>query len=382
MARQGKVLFVATVYTHLAAFHIPFMNLLQSWGCEVHAAASPAEGRKEEVEAIGVTCWDIPFARSPTSLRNWRAYRELLALLRRNRYDLIHVHTPMGAWLGRLAAKRTGQIPVLYTAHGFHFYKGAPWPYWAFYYPAERLAARWTDGLIVMNSEDFQRAQRMGFRPGENLFLVHGVGVDLERFSPRPGDRPAARKELNLGHEDVGITCMGEFTATKDHASLLAAWRKVTEVESHAHLFLIGEGRLRKAMERKVGAESIPRVQVLGFRTDVPKLLQATDIFVLPSRREGLPRSVMEAMATGLPVVATDVRGSRDLVEHGVTGLLVKLGDVDGLAQAILKLARDPELRQRLGQAGRKAIQDYSLDRVLEEMASIYRKYLPKTGRL
>ncbi len=142
---RGKVLLVATVYAHLAAFHIPFMKLLQSWGYEVHAAASPAKGRKEEVEPGGVTCWDIPFARSATSLRNWRAYQELKALLSRNPYDLIHAPTPMAAWLGRLVAKRTSQSPVLYTAHGFNFYKGALWPHWPFYCPAERFAACWTD---------------------------------------------------------------------------------------------------------------------------------------------------------------------------------------------------------------------------------------------
>lgn len=375
---QGKVLFVATVYTHLAAFHIPFMNLLQGWGCEVHAAASPAQGRKEEVEAAGVTCWDVPFVRSATNIQNWRAYRELKTLLRQNRYDLIHVHTPMAAWLGRLAAKRTGQGPVLYTAHGFHFYKGAPWPYWLFYYPAERLATRWTDGLIVMNSEDLARAKRMGFKEGKNLFFVHGVGIELDRFAPRPGEGLAVRKELGLSDQDAAITCVAEFTATKNHVSLLSAWRRVAKEEPRAHLLLIGDGRLRKPMERHAAANRISHVHFLGFRRDVPQLLHAADIFVLPSRREGLPRSVMEAMAAGKPVVATDVRGNRDLVEHEVTGLLVKLGDTQGLADALLRLTCDPPLRVRMGQAGRERIQAYSLDRVLEEMSTIYRRYSKK----
>jgi len=375
---KDKVLFVATVYTHLAAFHIPFMRLLQSWGYEVHAAASSAEGRKDEVEAIGVRCWDIPFVRSPVSLKNLAAYRKLKALLTKERYDLIHAHTPIAAWLGRLAVKRTGQGPVLYTAHGFHFYKGAPWPYWLFYYPAERLAACWTDGLIVINSEDYKRAQRMGFKPGKNLFFVHGVGVDLERFSQGRENVPSVREELGLGDQDVVATCVAEFTSTKNHAFLLAAWRKVAREEPRAHLLLIGDGRLKSAMERKIEVESIPSVHFLGFRKDVPQILQGTDIFVLPSRREGLPRSVMEAMAAGEPVVATDVRGSRDLVEHGVTGLLVELGDIEGLAQALLQLIRDPELRQRMGEAGRAKIQDYSLERVLDEMSAIYARYLRK----
>lgn len=376
----SKVLFIATVYTHLAAFHIPFMRLLQSWGHEVHAAASPAEGRRDAVEAAGVQCWDVPFARSATSLQNWKAYRELRSLLKKNHYDLIHVHTPMAAWLGRLATKRTKQGPVLYTAHGFHFYKGAPLPYWLFYYPAERIAAHWTDGLIVMNSEDLERAKRMGFVEGKNLFYVHGVGVDLERFSSSPIDGDSIRKELGLDDKDVAVTCVAEFTSTKNHAFLLAAWRRVVREEPRGRLLLIGNGELQKAMERKVNVENIPHVRFLGYRSDVPQLLQATDIFILPSRREGLPRSVMEAMAAGKPVVATDVRGSRDLVEHGVTGLLVKLGDVDGLAEALLRLIRDPGLRERLGQAGRAKIQAYSIDRVIQEMSEIYARYLPKRG--
>jgi glycosyltransferase involved in cell wall biosynthesis len=370
------VLFVATVYTHLAAFHIPFMKLLQSWGYKVHAAASPDEGHKREVEAIGVRCWDVPFVRSPVSPKNLVAYRQLKALFTQERYDLIHVHTPMAAWLGRLAAKRTGQGPVLYTAHGFHFYKGAPWPYWLFYYPAERLAAHWTDGLIVMNSEDYERAQRMGFKPGKNLFFVHGVGVDLEQFSPAPKSRASVREELGLSDQDVVVMCVAEFTSTKNHAFLLAAWSKVAREEPCAHLLLIGDGQLKQSMERRIRVDNIPNVHFLGFRGDVPRLLQSADIFVLPSRREGLPRSIMEAMAAGKPVVATDVRGNRNLVGNGVTGILVKLGDVVGLAQAILQLIHNPELRLRMGEAGREKMQAYSLDHVIKEMSEIYARYL------
>ncbi len=356
------------------------MKLLQSWGYEVHAAASPAEGRKDEVEAIGVTCWDIPFVRSPVSPKNFTAYRKLKALLTQERFDLIHVHTPMAAWLGRLAAKRAGQGPVLYTVHGFHFYKGAPFPYWLFYYPAERLAARWTDGLIVVNSEDLARAEQMGFKEGKNLFFVHGVGIELDQFAPRPGGGLAVRKELGLSDQDAAVTCVAEFTSTKNHAFLLAAWREVVKEEPCARLLLVGDGQLRKAMERKVRVEGIPGARFLGFRKDVPELLQATDIFVLPSRREGLPRSVMEAMAAGKPVVATDVRGNRDLVEHGVTGLLVKLGDAQGLTDALLRLIRDPELRDRMGQAGKEKIREYSLECVVQEMVAIYTQYLPNRG--
>ncbi len=377
---HGSVLFVANVYAHLAGFHIPFMRLLQSWGYEVHAAAAAEAGRRGQLEAAGVVCHDVRFVRSPVRPQNITAYRDLRRLLHRHRFDLIHVHTPMAAWLGRLAAKRTGQGPVLYTAHGFHFYKGAPWPYWLFYYPAERLAAHWTDGLIVINSEDYKRAQKIGFKKGEDLFYVHGVGIDLDRFNSDNEATPSLRRGLGLGGEDIMVTCMAEFTSTKNHVLLLEAWRRVAKEEPRASLFLAGDGRLRKAMERKAAVEGVSRVHFLGFRSDVPQLLQATDVFVLPSRREGLPRSVMEAMAAEVPVVATDVRGSRDLVEHGVTGLLAKLGDVEGLAEALLHLIRDRGLRERMGQAGRAKIQSYSIDRVIQEMSEIYARYLPKRG--
>jgi len=373
----ARVLFVATVYTHLAAFHIPFMRLLQSWGCEVHAAASPAEGRKDEVEEDGAICHDIPFARSLTSSQNWRAYRELRALLGRERYDLIHVHTPVAAWLTRLAAHRSRQGPVLYTAHGFHFFRGAPPTHWLLFYPAERIAARWTDALVVMNGEDLAQARTMGFVEGKNLFLVHGVGVDLAAYAPPHGAREAVRAELGLRPDDVAVTCVAEFTPTKNHAQLLAAWPAVAGEAPLAQLLLVGDGRTRAVMEGKARRRAIPNVRFLGFRRDVPAVLAATDVFVLPSTREGLPRSVLEAMAAGLPVVATDVRGNRDLVEDGGNGLLVRVGDVQGLAEALLRLARDPELRRRMGAAGRDKVTDYSLDRVLDEMAAIYRRFLP-----
>lgn len=373
---KGRVLFVATVYPHLAAFHLPFMQLLQGKGYEVHAAASPDEGRKEEVEAIGVRCWEIPFSRSPYSLKNCRAFRELGRLLESYRFDLIHVHTPVASFLGRYLARITGQGPVLYTAHGFHFYQGAPLRNWLLYYPAERLAARWTDGLIVMNREDYKNAVKMGFRPGENLFYVHGVGVDLKKFAGGTGGINI-REKLGIRQKDIVITCVAEFSAVKNHAFLLNAWSRFIARTKDTFLWLAGDGGLRSYFESWVKEKRIGRVHFLKFCCDIPQVLQETDIFVLVSRREGLPRSLMEAMAAGKPVVASNVRGNRELVDHGRTGFLVELGDVEGLAGYLELLARDENLRLALGRAGREKIGDYSLDKVLAEMDAVYSRYLP-----
>ncbi|MEW6663122.1 MAG: glycosyltransferase family 4 protein [Bacillota bacterium] len=372
-----KVLFIASVYTHLAAFHIPFMKLLQEKGYDLYAAASSAEGRKEDVEAAGVTCWEIPFARSPYSPANIQAFRRLRALLKAHHFDLIHVHTPVAAFMGRYLAKATGQGPVLYTAHGFHFYRGAPLKNWLIYYTAERIAARWTDGLIVMNDEDFENARRLGFQPEKNLFYVHGVGVDLTRYSPSPG-AGSIKAELGLRRNDPIVTCVAELNANKNHVFLLDAWQSLSPRCGSAHLLLVGTGEKVVELRRKVEQEQIPRVHFLGYRKDVPQILQETDILTLVSKREGLPKCIMEAMASGKPVVATNVRGSRDLVDHGKTGLLVELGDVNGLAAALENLITSPDLRADMGRVGLEKIKDYSLEKVLKEMNAIYGRYLGK----
>jgi len=374
---KGKVLFIATVYTHLAAFHIPFMKMLQERGYEVHAAASSNEGRREDVEKVGVTCWEIPFARSPYSPANIQAFVQLRALLREHHFDLIHVHTPVAAFLGRYLAKTTNQGTVLYTAHGFHFYQGAPRRNWLIYYTAERIASRWTDGLIIMNGEDFENAQKLGFKSGENLFYVHGVGVDLKQYAKNNfQDENSIRKELGISENDVVITCVAELIERKNHGFLLNGWQKLTSRHSNVHLLLVGKGEKVGVLQRKVKEEKLERVHFLGFRRDVPQILKETDIAVLVSKHEGLPKCIMEAMAMGLPVVASNVRGNRDLVENGQTGFLVELGDVAGLAQALEKLILDRELRNAMGKAGQKKIQDYSLEKVLAEMRSVYERYL------
>lgn len=374
--KSGRVLFVASVYTHLAAFHIPFMKLLQEKGYDVYAAASSAEGHKDDVEVAGVKCWEIPFARSPYSPANFQAYCRLRDLLNEHHFDLIHVHTPVAAFMGRYLAKVTNQGPVLYTAHGFHFYKGAPRRNWIIYHNAERLAARWTDGLIVMNGEDFDNAQELGFEPEKNLFYVHGVGVDLAKFSSPLAEKGSIRATLRIDPGDVVVTCVAEFNDNKNHVFLLEAWREFTRRCNHGHLFLVGTGEKMGVLQQRVEQERVPRVCFLGYRRDVPQILGETDIVTLASKREGLPKSIMEAMATGKPVVASNVRGNRDLVEHGKTGLLVELGDVPGLVKALERLTSDPELRAAMGAAGQEKIRDYSLEKVLAEMAGIYDRYL------
>ena len=377
MAISKKILFIATVENHLLSFHIPFMQYLQGKGYEVYAATKLGERRKE-LEEQNIICHNINFSRSPNPLAALIALMQLIRLMKDNSFSLVHVHTPMASFLGRLAAKLTHTRPVLYTAHGFHFYKGAPWYYWSFIYPAEYLAGKWTDGLIVMNQEDYKNAQKMGFQPKNDLFFVHGVGIDLKKINNISFSNEGIKKELNIKEKDIIISYIAEFIPIKNHIFLLKAWEKIAKEFNNIYLLFIGEGRYLNNLKKQVEQNSLPRVYFLGYRNNVPQIIAKSDIVTLVSKHEGLPRSIMEAMALAKPIVASNIRGNCDLIEDGENGFLIELGNVDSLVFALKKLINNAKLRANMGKVSLKKIKEYDIEKVLIEMASIYDYYLEK----
>ncbi len=370
---KGKILFVASVSFHLERFHGPFMKALMSEGYQVHAASSPSPDHR--LEDMGVSFFPVDFRRSPYSFGQVKAYMQIRRLIEAQRYDMIHTHTPAASFLTRLAAWRTCKSPVLYTAHGFHFYRGAPFWNWALYWPAELLAAKWTSGLIVMNSEDYGGGLRLGFQPGRSLFFVHGVGCDLSLSDPRLAPSAAIRKSLGIPQNSVVVSCVGELNANKNHSFLLDAWKGLDHRRNRADLLIAGEGPLGESLRRRVRSENLPRVHFLGFRQDILEIQRESDISVLVSKREGLPRAIMEAMACGLPVIATDIRGNRDLVSKD-NGILVPLSDVSSLTEALSCLISDEDRRRQLGAKGLIRMSEYDLPKVVQEMMEIYRRFL------
>lgn len=382
-----KAAYIATVYSHLAAFHLPFMADLSQDGIEVHVYAAPDHCR-EEVVAAGFDCRDLPFSRHPLAPGNWRALGQLIRWLRQEPYEFVHVHTPNAAVIVRLAVWLCGwfrpagakRIQLVYTAHGFHFYRGAPWRNWLFYL-LERGLARLTDVLITINREDEQRAQSFPVRG--HVAYISGVGVEMKRYaSPQADEVDRYRQELNLAPEDFVILCMAEFNGNKNQGQLLAAVRELRRSGVPAILLLAGTGR-SEASYRKLAAEyGLTRaVRLLGFRRDIPRLLHAADVVALLSRREGLPKALLEGMAAGKPLVATDVRGSRDLVAPGQNGYLVPFGDVSATAAAFTRLHQDPPLRRRMGEYSRKLAALYDLSEIRGELAAIYARLLDSADR-
>ncbi|GKW45322.1 glycosyltransferase family 4 protein [Planococcus sp. NCCP-2050] len=370
-----RVLFVASIYRHLEFFHIPFMLLLKSKGYEVYAAAASDTFSRKELLKHGIPCYDIPFARSPLNAQNLKALRELKTLIKEEDFDLIHVHTPVASLLTRFAYKKYGNGKIIYTAHGFHFYKGAPLLNWLLYYPAEKSVVKWTDALITINNEDYNRALNMGYKK-ENVYLVHGVGVEQNSLDEEVFDKKLYKQNLGLKENDLIISYIAEINENKNHRYLIGNWNKIKLKVPNSVLLIIGDGVLKEELEKKILAEEIEGIIFLGQRNDVNKLLQITDILSLLSYREGLPKSIMEAMINKVPCIVSNTRGLRDLIIHNENGYVVNQNKNEELVNAFIKLLKDENTRRTMGEKSKEFIQPYLLKNVLEEYEEIYDEVL------
>lgn len=379
-----KIAFVATVYRHLEAFHLPFIRLLQNKGYEIHAYARPDHG-KDGVLKNNVICHDIPFQRSPFHWDNLKALKELTSSFRKEKFQLIHVHTPVAGILGRIAAKQAKIPYVMYTAHGFHFFNGAPLHYWLLYYPVERMMARWTDSLITINEEDFRRANKFNVR--KDVHLVPGVGVETKQFvlNNEIEVRKHKRNELQLSEKDFVILCVAELNDNKNQKQLIEAVHVLSKKYNNIKCLIVGIGESHQFLQDMVNQLQLNKiVHFLSFRRDIPELLAASDVVTLLSKREGLPKALLEALAASKPIVATNIRGNRDLVADGVNGYLVPVSDVEATVKALTKLINDPLKIQQMGYKSKEIVKRYDLEEVLLQMEQIYNqalKFVENMGR-
>ncbi len=344
-----KVVEITNVDFSLRHFLLPLMRAARARGHEVIGAC--AEGPLlDGVRAEGFRVEPLPFARSLSPLAHWRAFRALVALLRAERPDLVHAHMPISGLIARAAARIAGVPRVAYTCHGFLFNQTAAWPLRIGSVILEWLAGRITDIYLTVSAKEAADARRLGIaRHAEAV----GNGRDPAIFRPDSDARARLRAALGVSADQVAIICVSRLVRSKGYPELLGAMRDVAD----AKLWVIGE-RLASDRGEDLGAAFAEaglgeRLRLLGYREDVADLLAAADIFVLPSYFEGLPMSVIEAMLSGLPVVASDISGVREQVVDGETGLLVPPRQTHPLAAALRRLVADPAMRQRMGEAGR-----------------------------
>ena len=367
-----KVLFVATVVQlHIARFHIPYLKWFHEQGWQVDVAA---KNDYEQPEACVIPyCdhfYDIPFARSPFDSSNLQAFRMLKQRLDETHYDIIHCHTPMGAVIARLAAKKSRRLgtKVIYTAHGFHFYHGAPAKNWLLYYPVERFLARWTDVIITMNQEDEQAARKF---PCSRIEYVPGVGVDLKKFA-RHQPRDVVRAALGIAPDTTFILSVGELITRKNYDVAIDALSAL-DARIKFCFCIAGIGDKESELRQHIADKGLEdSIKLLGFRSDIPDLLHAADLFFFPSLQEGLPVAVMEAMACGLPIVCSRIRGNTDLIDEGLGGYLVEATDTAGFTQALTQCIHTSSTAD-MAAYNLKKITAFSEDAVLERMAMIYR---------
>lgn len=369
-----KVMLVATVQSHICQFHRPLAELLHAHGCQVHVAARNNLAEKNGLKLdFAEKVYDLPFSRSPKSPDNLRAYRQLKKILEQEHYDVIHCNTPMGGIVTRLAARdaRKRGTKVFYTAHGFHFYKGAPRKNWLVFYPIERIFARLTDKLITINREDYALASAQF--PAD-VARLHGVGVNECRYYP------VSREEQLLLRQELGFTpaqklilCIGELLPNKNQAMVIRAMCRIREEFPDALLLLAGNGPEKENLESLIAQMGLQaHVKLLGYCTCLEKYQRIVDVLAACSHREGLPLNLVEAMLTENPVVATKNRGHRELVSHGETGFLVEKNDVDAMAEYLLRLLQSPEEAKSMGAAAREFALKYGFENVKRELEQIY----------
>ena len=370
-----KILYTATVLSHICQFHLPHMKLLRERGWEVHVAAHDNLAVKNGLQLKYCDRFiETPFSRSPKSPDNLRAYRQLKKLLAEERYDLILCNTPMGGIVTRLAAKKARRqgTRVVYMAHGFHFFKGSSGAAWRIYYPIEKHMARRCDLLITVNEEDYALAKER-FAGRTKIAHIHGVGVDETRYHPAgPEEQLALRRAEGLAPEDFVILCTGELNENKNQKTLLSAAARLKDRLPKLKVLLAGNGPKEQELRAQIRAESLDKtVKLLGYRTDLEKLVPAVDLVVSCSRREGMPLNIIEAMLCKKPVVASHNRGHDELVREGETGFLFDAGDDERLAALLLRLAEEPELRKTLGEAGAAAARPYAVASTREELSRL-----------
>lgn len=366
--KPKKVLFTATVVkTHINVFHLPYLKWFKEQGYEVHVAAKNDFINEPCIIPNCDKYYDVKFARFPFSKTNIKAYKKLKKLIQENNYEIIHCHTPVSGVLTRLAARDNKNTTVIYTAHGFHFFKGAPQLNWLIYYPVERFCARFTDKLITINKEDYERAKRFSLRKNGKVYYVPGVGINLEKIQNLKVDIKQKKKELGISKNIPILLSVGELNKNKNHEAVLQALSKLKDKN---FIYLIcGRGALKEYLERKIQELHLEnKAKLLGYRSDVIKILKTADLFIFPSKREGLPVSVIEAMAAGLLVIASNVRGNRDLIAKEN---LFESEDVAALTNLIKKQLEAIENKE-LKKVDYANLEQYSLKNVLKQMAEIY----------
>lgn len=378
-----RALIAVSTASMVEQFLKPNIKQLQDLGYKVDVACNfdfgstisdeVIEKLKSELANNNVDIINVLFSRNPFSKGIFKIYRQLKTLINNEKYDLIHCHAPVSGILTRLAARKSRKngAKVLYTAHGFHFFKGAPLKNWLIYYPTEKFCSRFTDILITMNKEDYNLAKRK--MKANKIEYIPGIGVDTEKYKNICVDKLNKRRELGLSDDDIMLLSVGELIKRKNHE---VAIRSVAKLKNeNIKYFIAGIGDLYEYLIELIHEQGLEnQVFLLGYRTDIGELCSVSDMFIFPSLQEGLPVALMEAMAVGLPCVASRTRGNSDLIEDCKGGFLVSPKKPSDFTNAITKLLINENLRCQVGDYSKTIMQNFNIAKVDKKMRGVYER--------
>ena len=376
---MNKLLIVTTIPTTLG-FFLPLTKHLRDRGWQVDAMAKELSTDKEYPDLFD-RVWDVDWSRNPLDPRNLIvATQQIRQVLAQEEYNIVNVSTPVAAFVTRYALnglKNRGKLKVIYTAQGFHFYRGGKPLKNTMFLTLERLAGPWTDYLVVVNREDEEAAQRYGLVPAQKVRYIPGTGINVDRFNPNAiGEAEVlkVRQELGLCQDNSLFLSVGEFIPRKRPWDILKAFAQMGKPQ--AHLAFAGRGQILEEMQQlatDLGVQN--QVHFLGMRSDIPTLMRASTATLLASEQEGLPNCVMESLCLEIPTIGTEIRGTRDLLEGGC-GLLFKVGDVDGLARSMVWIMDHPEDGRIMAKRGRERVTEYGLPQIIKVYEALYAEAL------
>lgn len=372
---KQSILYVATSDIHIATFHLPYIKWLSDQGYAVDLAV---EIRNSEIQFENVRkVYNIQFPRAIFNANLYSSYKELKSIIDQGNYKLVHCHTPVPSLLTRLASRAARKLgtTVLYTAHGFHFYKGAPFMRWAIYYTAEKWLSKFTDGIITINAEDFNYVKSWDTC---DAYYIKGIGVDSQRFiQVDPIQKINLRDELGYNQHHFILLYIAEFIDRKNHKFIIEALPKLAQKIPNLKLLLAGKGVLLDQIKNQVTELKLDEfVDFLGFRKDVHRFSLISDIGVSASKHEGLGLGLAEQMMCGVPIVATMDRGHKEMVVSGENGYLFEQGNHDEFVKYVFELYQDAEKRNTFSINAIKSSQQFDIKNSLASMVNIYNKYL------
>lgn len=385
-AKKPRALMLASVASMIDQFNMDNIKILLDIGYDVDVVADFVDGgtitseRTEELknrlEALGVSVYHVAIPREVFDVKKIiKAYKQVRTLCNDRQYKILHCHSPIGGVIARYAARkaRKSGTKIIYTAHGFHFYAGAPKKNWLLFYPIEKMCSRWTDVLITINKEDYQRA-RKSFH-ARKVIYIPGVGVDTEKFRECNTNKIEKRKELDLPEKVFVLLSVGELQARKNHKIVIEALHRLNNPD--IYYLIVGRGELEEEYAGLIKGYSLGKnVRLLGYRTDIDEICIASDCFVHPSIREGLGIAPLEAMASGLPLISADVNGIRDYTKNGVTGYCVNPESVEDMSRAIDRMWKEEEFRIKCGYKNMEIVKQFDILKTHEIMRETYSENL------